>query len=123
MIKRILKYLLLICIFFYLNNVLAIQEENVEENVQDVTKDIADSLNMDNFLSIFEDYASENNIEGFDVSSLYNDLLSGNGIQYENILDSLVGNIFKEVKNSISSVTSIFIIVIIMAIVTSSEQN
>ena len=100
--KRILKYLLLICIFFYLNNVLAIQEENVEENVQDVTKDIADSLNMDNFLSIFEDYASENNIEGFDVSSLYNDLLSGNGIQYENILDSLVGNIFKEVKNDTS---------------------
>lgn len=123
MIKRILKYLLLICIFFYLNNVLAIQEENVEENVQDVTKDIADSLNMDNFLSIFEDYASENNIEGFDVSSLYNDLLSGNGIQYENILDSLVGNIFKEVKSSISSVTSIFIIVIIMAIVTSLELD
>ena len=123
MIKRILKYLLLICIFFYLNNLLAIQEENVEENVQDVTKDIADSLNMDNFLSIFEDYASENNIEGFDVSSLYNDLLSGNGIQYENILDSLVGNIFKEVKNSISSVTSIFIIVIIMAIVTSLELD
>ena len=123
MIKRILKYLLLICIFFYLNNVLAIQEENVEENVQDVTKDIADSLSMDNFLSIFEDYASENNIEGFDVSSLYNDLLSGNGIQYENILDSLVGNIFKEVKNSISSVTSIFIIVIIMAIVTSLELD
>lgn len=123
MIKRILKYLLLICIFFYLNNVLAIQEENVEENVQDVTKDIADSLNMDNFLSIFEDYASENNIEGFDLSSLYNDLLSGNGIQYENILDSLVGNIFKEVKNSISSVTSIFIIVIIMAIVTSLELD
>ena len=121
--KRILKYLLLICIFFYLNNVLAIQEENVEENVQDVTKDIADSLSMDNFLSIFEDYASENNIEGFDVSSLYNDLLSGNGIQYENILDSLVGNIFKEVKNSISSVTSIFIIVIIMAIVTSLELD
>lgn len=121
--KRILKYLLLICIFFYLNNVLAIQEENVEENVQDVTKDIADSLNMDNFLSIFEDYALENNIEGFDVSSLYNDLLSGNGIQYENILDSLVGNIFKEVKNSIGSVTSIFIIVIIMAIVTSLELD
>ena len=111
MIKRILKYLLLICIFFYLNNVLAIQEENVEENVQDVTKDIADSLSMDNFLSIFEDYASENNIEEFD------------GIQYENILDSLVGNIFKEVKNSISSVTSIFIIVIIMAIVTSLELD
>ena len=123
MIKRTIKYLLLICIFFYLNNVLAIQEENVEENVQDVTKDIADSLNMDNFLSIFEDYASENNIEGFDVSSLYNDLLSGNGIQYENILDSLVGNIFKEVKNSIGSVTSIFIIVIIMAIVTSLELD
>ena len=121
--KRILKYLLLICIFFYLNNVLAIQEENVEENVQDVTKDIADSLNMDNFLSIFEDYASENNIEEFDVSSLYNDLLSGNGIQYENILDSLVENIFKEVKNSIGSVTSIFIIVIIMAIVTSLELD
>ena len=121
--KRILKYLLLICIFFYLNNVLAIQEENVEENVQDVTKDIADSLNMDNFLNIFEDYILENNIEGIDVNSLYNDMLSGKGIQYENILDSLVNSIFKEVKNSIGSVTSIFIIVIIMAIVTSLELD
>lgn len=123
MIKRTIKYLLLICIFFSLNSVVAVQEENIENNVQDVTQNIAQSLNMDNFLNIFEDYASENNIEGFDVSSLYNDLLSGNGIQYENILDSLVGNIFKEVKNSISSVTSIFIIVIIMAIVTSLELD
>ena len=121
MIKRILKYLLLICIFFNLNGVIAVQEENIENNVQDVTQNIAQSLNMDNFLDIFEEYVSENNIEGIDINSLYNDMLSGNGIQYENILDSLVGNIFKEVKNSISSVTSIFIIVIIMAIVTSLE--
>ena len=123
MIKRILKYLLLICIFFNLNSVIAVQEENIENNVQDVTQNIAQSLNMDNFLDIFEEYVSENNIEGIDINSLYNDMLSGNGIQYENILDSLVNSIFKEVKNSINSVTSIFIIVIIMAIVTSLELD
>ena len=123
MIKRILKYLLLICIFFNLNGVIAVQEENIENNVQDVTQNIAQSLNMDNFLDIFEEYVSENNIEGIDINSLYNDMLSGNGIQYENILDSLVNSIFKEVKNSINSVTSIFIIVIIMAIVTSLELD
>lgn len=123
MIKRTIKYLLLICIFFSLNSVVAVQEENIENNVQDVTQNIAQSLNMDNFLNIFEDYILENNIEGIDVNSLYNDILSGKGIQYENILDSLVNSIFKEVKNSISSVTSIFIIVIIMAIVTSLELD
>ena len=123
MIKRTIKYLLLICIFFSLNSVVAVQEENIENNVQDVTQNIAQSLNMDNFLNIFEDYILENNIEGIDVNSLYNDMLSGKGIQYENILDSLVNSIFKEVKNSISSVTSIFIIVIIMAIVTSLELD
>ena len=123
MIKRTIKYLLLICILFSLNSVVAVQEENIENNVQDVTQNIAQSLNMDNFLNIFEDYILENNIEGIDVNSLYNDMLSGKGIQYENILDSLVNSIFKEVKNSISSVTSIFIIVIIMAIVTSLELD
>ena len=123
MIKRILKYLLLICIFFNLNSVIEVQEENIENNVKDVIQNIAQSLNMDNFLDIFEEYVSENNIEGIDINSLYNDMLSGNGIQYENILDSLVNSIFKEVKNSINSVTSIFIIVIIMAIVTSLELD
>ena len=70
MIKRILKYLLLICIFFNLNGVIAVQEENIENNVQDVTQNIAQSLNMDNFLDIFEEYVSENNIEGIDINSL-----------------------------------------------------
>lgn len=123
MVKRSIKLIFLVCLLFNFSNLLAVQEENLEENAQDITQDVADSLEMDNFLAIFEEYATENDIEEFNVNTLYDELISGQGIQYDNILDILVNSIFKEIKNTISSVTSIFIIVIIMAIVTSLELD
>ena len=119
MIKNSIKFIIFVCLLFSFNNVFAQQDEVT----QDVTQNIAESLEMDNFISIFEDYTTENNIEDFNVNTLYDDLISGQGIHYDNILDILVNNIFKEVKNTVSSVTSIFIIVIIMAIVTSLELD
>ena len=123
MIKKSIRLIAFVCLLFSFSNVLAAQEEIIVEDSQDVTQDVADSLEMDSFLSIFEEYAAENDIEDFNVNTLYDDLISGQGIQYDSILSILVNSIFKEVKNTISSVTSIFIIVIIMAIVTSLELD
>jgi len=68
-------------------------------------------------------YLKENNIEGFNVNELYSELLQGNGIKYENILDVFVSNLLKQVKTSMKSVTTLFIVIIIMAVLSSLELD
>ncbi len=117
MMKRLFKILLLFIIFYSLfsGNILA------EEN--DIKTQVGDSLEINKYLSTFENYLIENKIEGFDVNELYSDLLQGNGIEYENILDIFVSNLLKQVKNSMKSVTTLFIVIIIMAILSSLELD
>lgn len=117
MMKKTLKILLLVIIFssIFSRNILA------EEN--DIKKQIGDSLEINKYLSTFENYLKENEIEGFNVNEIYSDLIKGNGIEYENILDVFVSNLIKQVKDSMKSITTLFIVIIIMAILSSLELD
>ena len=88
-----------------------------------ITEDIAESFDIDNYLKIFEDYNTENNIEGFNVKELYSELINGQGINYSNVLDIIANNILKQFKDTFSSVISIFIVIVITAIVKSLELD
>lgn len=110
-LKKVLLFLMIFCIS---SSLFA---------TETLTDDIADSLEIDKYLDVFDNYAKENDIEDFNINSLYSDLITGQGIEYENILDVFINNVFKQVKETLKSVTSIFIIIIIMAIVTSLELD
>lgn len=88
-----------------------------------ITEDIAESFDIDNYLKIFEDYNTENNIESFNVKELYGELLNGQGINYDNIFSIITNNILKQFKDTFSSVISIFIVIVITAIVKSLELD
>lgn len=88
-----------------------------------ITEDIAESFDIDNYLKIFEDYNTENNIENFNVKELYGELLNGQGINYDNIFSIITNNILKQFKDTFSSVISIFIVIVITAIVKSLELD
>ena len=88
-----------------------------------ITEEIAQSFEIDNYLKVFEDYNEKNSIEGFNVKSVFNELLNGQGINYDNILDVIANNILKQFKDTFSSVISIFIIIVITAIVKSLELD
>lgn len=113
MIKKYIKLILVIIIVIIAcnNHIFA----------KDVTKEVADSLEISKYLSTFEEYIKENNLEGFDVNELYSDLISGEGVNYENILDTFVANLLSQIKDSTKSVTTLFMIIIIMAILTNLE--
>lgn len=117
MIKRFYKVLFLFfIIYFYFN-------QNILAEETDITNKIGSSLEINKYLNTFDTYLKENNIEGFNVNELYSGLIQGNGIEYENILDIFVSNLLKQVKTSMKSVTTLFIVIIIMAVLSSLELD
>lgn len=117
MIKRFYKILFLFfIIYFYFN-------QNILAEETDITNKIGSSLEINKYLNTFDTYLKENNIEGFNVNELYSGLIQGNGIEYENILDIFVSNLLKQVKTSMKSVTTLFIVIIIMAVLSSLELD
>ena len=112
MIKK--EKILLFFLILFLGNIVVAEQ---------VDSDVEENLEVGKYLEVFEEYTKENNIEGFDVNTLYNDLITGNGIEYKNILDILVSNITKQVTQTLKSSITIFIIVIITAIITSLELD
>ena len=111
--KKITRVLFCIITIFIFSSIYAADNDQIEE-----------SLQVDNYLEVFEDYISDNDIDEIDVRKIYEDLISGNGVKYENIIDAIVGNATKQVLSTLKSVVSIFIIIIILAILSSIQlQN
>lgn len=115
--KKLLKFLVCyICIFILFSF-------NIFAEEVDVTKNVSESLDVDSYLEVFEKYVEENNLEEFSPKNLYLDLVSGEGIDYKNILDTFASNLVIQVKESMNSVITIFIIIIVMAILSSLELD
>lgn len=115
--KKCLKFLVCyICIFILFSF-------NIFAEEVDVTKNVSESLDVDSYLEVFEKYVEENNLEEFSPKNLYLNLVSGEGIDYKNILDTFVSNLVIQVKESMNSAITIFVIIIVMAILSSLELD
>lgn len=110
-IKKILLYLIII---ISISKVYAYDE---------VVENVANSFNIKEYLKTFEDYISENNISKIDVNNLYEQLISGQGIEYSNIADVIFKICIEQFRLSLSSVLSIFIILIILALIKNLELD
>ena len=110
-IKKILLYLIII---ISISKVYAYDE---------VVENVANSFNIKEYLKTFEDYISENNISKIDVNNLYEQLISGQGIEYFNIADVIFKICIEQFRLSLSSVLSIFIILIILALIKNLELD
>lgn len=115
--KNCLKFLVCyICIFILFSF-------NIFAEEVDVTKNVSESLDVDSYLEVFEKYVEENNLEEFSPKNLYLNLVSGEGIDYKNILDTFVSNLVIQVKESMNSAITIFVIIIVMAILSNLELD
>jgi stage III sporulation protein AE len=114
--RKLSKYKVLFLIIF-----LIISKSVWAEEV-DVTE-IGNSLEIDKYLEVFENYINENNISDFEPKKLYSDLITGNKIDFSNLFDIIISNLFIQVKESTKSVLTLVIIIIIMAILSSMELN
>lgn len=115
MMKKLLKINIILVIFFInINNMVF---------AEDITESVSDSLEVNKYLSSFETFIEENNIEGFDIKSIYSELISGQGVNYNNIIDIFVSNLVVQVKESAKTVSTLFIIIVIMAVLSSLQLD
>ena len=54
---------------------------------------------------------------------MYTSLVSGNGVNYQNLSDIFISNLFKQIKSSATSVTTLFVIIVVMAILTNLQLD
>lgn len=115
MMKKLLKINIILVLFFININTIVFAE--------DVTESVSDSLEVNKYLNSFETFIDENNIEGFDIKSIYSELISGQGVNYNNIIDIFVSNLVIQVKESAKTVSTLFIIIVIMAVLSSLQLD
>lgn len=115
MMKKLLKINIILVIFFInINNIVF---------AEDITESVSDSLEVNKYLNSFETFIEENNIEGFDIKSIYSELISGQGVNYNNIIDIFVSNLVVQVKESAKTVSTLFIIIVVMAVLSSLQLD
>lgn len=118
MMKKIFKIIIALVITAFLVNIEVLaQDENV------ALEQVGESLQLDKYLNVFKMYIQENDINELNINEMYTSLVSGNGVNYQNLSDIFISNLFKQIKSSATSVTTLFVIIVVMAILTNLQLD
>lgn len=118
MMKKIVQIIIaLVITAFLVNSEVLAQDENV------ALEQVGESLQLDKYLNVFKTYIQENDINELNINEMYTSLVSGNGVNYQKLSDIFISNLFKQIKNSATSVTTLFVIIVVMAILTNLQLD
>ncbi len=114
--KDILQKVLYTIIIFFLISI-----DFSQVFADELSENMYEDFEIKKYVDTLNEYVRDNNVNNIDLNSIYDDVITGKGVNYTNILDKIADNIIVEVKNGIKSVSVLFIIIIIVAIVSSLE--
>jgi len=122
------KYLIsvLICTFLFFVNINMVfgqdlANEQINEIKENILNEVGENVNLDGYISSLQEYVNESDIDGVEVNDFVSSLINGSGIDYKNLLLKLLSIFSSDLLKVISGAIVIFIILIIMAIVSSLE--
>lgn len=96
-------------------------EENVEKNNQSITDSAAQMYNLDEFVDTINNSVNENLGQDIDFKNIAKQLLDKNDIDHKNLFTKLIELFAREISSAIKGTITIFIIVVIMAIISNLE--
>lgn len=111
-------YILLSLFLIINNNVMATEDSAKEEQVE---KEALDNLEFDKYVSTINDYVKESGIEEIDLNQITSELITNKKLDNESILKKILNIFAKEILVTARSSILIYIIIIIMAIITSFD--
>ena len=118
MMKKIVQIIIaLVITVFLVNSEVLAQDGNV------ALEQVGESLQLDKYLNVFKTYIQENDINELNINEMYTSLVSGNGVNYQKLSDIFISNLFKQIKSSATSVTTLFVIIVVMAILTNLQLD
>ena len=88
-----------------------------EKDQSSITKDVSNSYNLDEYISTINDNVNKISDENIDLATIANNMLMGKNTDYNSIISKVVKLFSKELFSTIKGAITIFIIVIIMAII------
>lgn len=112
------KKIILVAIMFISFFNIVVAEESVENNIKE---NVEESFGIDTYLNEVNEYVKSSGLEGIDLSSIAQDLITTKGLDYKSIVVKIISLFSKEILSTIKSASSIFIIIIIMALLSSLD--
>lgn len=121
--KNIVFFILIVCLIsncIFFSDVYA-NENDTNINKNQIIQSVGDNLDIGNYISTLQDYISNNNIDGINIEEITRTLISSGSINYKSLAIKLLSIFSKESVKALSGSIYIFIIVIIMAMLSSLE--
>lgn len=128
--KKIITCFFLIVVFFsYIkaadvfdstNSVFSSDSTSID-TVQDITQSAAKTYNLDEYINTINSSVRENIGEDFNFKNMANEIINKNNINYKNIFMKLLDLFFREISSAIKGAITIFIVVVIMAVLSNLE--
>ena len=128
--KKIITCFFLIVVFFgYIkaadvfdstNSVFSSDSTSLD-SVQDITQSAAKTYNLDEYINTINSSVRENIGEDFNFKNMANEIKKKNNINYKKIFMKLLDLFFKEISSAIKGAITIFIVVVIMAVLSNLE--
>ena len=121
MVKKkriIIFFLIVISVFnmFFVN----IKAEGNEEN-QDVKENLAQDLDFDEYIKTIDEHIKESGLYDIDINSITDELMTKSKLDYNSLLGKVLSVFSKEILGALNGAISIFIIIIVMALISSIE--
>lgn len=121
MIKRekIIMFLMIIISGFniFLGNVNA----EVNEDKQDVKENLVQDLDFDDYINTIDEHIKESGLEDIDINAITDEFMTSSKIDYNSLFGKILNLFSKEILGAINGAISIFIIIIVIALISSLE--
>lgn len=116
-LKKRYKILILIVYILSISNFVYSVDEQSTSADQKVVDMVNDSYNLNNYINTINEYVEDTGVEGISLSDISNDLISDGSIDYNSIFTKLTSLFFKEIFVTLRGAITIYIIIVIMAII------
>ncbi|MEG1203848.1 MAG: stage III sporulation protein AE, partial [Clostridia bacterium] len=90
---------------------------------KDACSAMSNTFELDKYAGVIDEYAKKSGIDDISFTDITNDLITKNETDYSSIIVKVLSFFAKEIVGAIKGAISIFIIVIIMAIISSLELD
>lgn len=97
--------------------------KTTEEMTDNITKSTKETYNLDEYVETINNSVNQNLGQEIDFKNIANELLNENDINYKNLFTKLLEIFASELSSAIKGAVTIFVIVIIMAILSNLELD
>lgn len=111
--KIVIAFLLFFCLYD-----VVIAEESIEN---DITTSVSETFGIDSYIDTINGYVESSGEYNIDLATIAEELVSAEGINYKGIIVKIISAFSKEILSTIKSVSSIFIIIVIMGLLSSLD--